>query len=103
MSAAENHNLLELLFEVFKADNADALREYLQKEQDVNRVDERGNFLQEKEDFPKIISQVVRFQTKRKPRPCGGGKRESSYAITQQPCSAAWPGEPSCDWRRSCG
>lgn len=45
MSAAGNHNLLELLFEVFKADNADALREYLQKEQDVNRVDERGYFL----------------------------------------------------------
>ncbi len=45
MSEAENHNLLELLFEVFKADDADALREYLQKVQDVNRVDESGNFL----------------------------------------------------------
>ena len=52
-----------------------------------------------KENFPKENL----IETKRKPHPSGGGKRESSYAITQQPCSAAWPGEPSCDWRRSCG
>lgn len=45
MSETENHNLLELLFDVFKADDAETLCEYLQKVQDVNRVDERGNFL----------------------------------------------------------